>query len=63
MTHFNIKTFTGSIQNQSIQLINARELHEFLQISSSCDSWIQRRIADYNFVENLDFIDVPNHPI
>lgn len=40
MTNFNIKTFTGSIQNQSIQLINARELHEFLQISTRFDIWI-----------------------
>lgn len=60
MTHFNITTFTGSIQNQPIQLINARELHEFLQISTRFDIWIQRRIADYNFVENLDFIERSN---
>lgn len=60
MTNFNITTFTGSIQNQSIQLINARELHEFLQISTRFDIWIQRRIADYNFVENLDFIERSN---
>lgn len=58
MTNFNIKTFTGSIRNQSIQLINARELHEFLQISTRFDIWISRRITDYNFIENLDFIGV-----
>lgn len=57
MTNFSIKTFNGSIQNQSVQLINARELHEFLQIQTPFHKWIARRIADYNFSENLDFIE------
>lgn len=57
MKHFQISTFTASIQNQSVQLINARELHERLQISTRFDIWISRRISDYNFVENLDFIE------
>ncbi|TEW31414.1 phage antirepressor Ant [Histophilus somni] len=57
MTTFQISTFTGSIQNQPIQLINARELHEVLQISTRFDTWIQRRIFEYNFAPNLDFIE------
>ncbi|MDH3001475.1 hypothetical protein A1D23_13100 [Chelonobacter oris] len=60
MTHFNIKTFTGSIQNQPSQLVNARELHERLQISTKFQDWIARRVSEYNFVENLDFIEVLN---
>jgi phage anti-repressor protein len=51
-----ISTFTGLIANQSTTLVNARELHERLQISTPFHKWIQRRIEDYNFVENLDFI-------
>ena len=58
MTNLSIKTFNGSIQNQSVQLINARELHQFLQISTRFDIWLQRRISEYNFTENLDFIGV-----
>lgn len=52
-----ISTFTGVIANQTTLLVNARELHERLQISTAFTKWIQRRISDYNFVENLDFIE------
>lgn len=52
-----ITTFTGLIANQTTTLVNARELHERLQISTAFTKWIQRRISDYNFVENLDFIE------
>lgn len=55
MTNFQIQTFTGSIQNQSIQLINARELHEALKVSTRFQDWIKRRIADYGFTENEDY--------
>lgn len=55
MTNFSIKTFNGSIQNQSVQLINARELHEALKVSTRFQDWIKRRIADYGFTENEDY--------
>ena len=58
MTNFSIKTFNGSIQNQSVQLINARELHDFLQSKQHFSDWIKKRISDYGFEENLDFIGV-----
>ena len=58
MTNFSIKTFNGSIQNQSVQLINARELHSFLQSKQHFSDWIKKRISDYGFEENLDFIGV-----
>ena len=58
MNNLSIQAFTGSLQNQPVQLVNARELHEFLQISTRFDTWIQRRISEYNFAENLDFIGV-----
>ncbi|MGX3067715.1 antA/AntB antirepressor family protein, partial [Ursidibacter arcticus] len=55
MTTFQITTFTGSLQNQPTQLINARELHERLQITTKFQDWIKRRISDYNFIENEDY--------
>ena len=55
-----IQTFSGVIANQSTLLVNARELHERLQISTPFHKWIQRRIEDYNFAENLDFIERTN---
>ena len=58
MTNLSIKTFTGSIQNQSVQLVNAKDLHQILQIQTRFQDWIKRRIFEYKFSENLDFIDV-----
>ncbi|QIM63703.1 antirepressor [Pasteurellaceae bacterium Orientalotternb1] len=55
-----ITTFQGVIANQSTLLVNARELHERLQISTRFDIWINRRISEYSFVENLDFIERSN---
>lgn len=55
-----ITTFTGLIANQTTTLVNARELHERLQISTRFDTWINRRISEYNFVESLDFIECSN---
>ncbi len=39
-------------------LVDARELHEFLEVGDRFDQWIQRRIKKYGFVENLDFCTV-----
>ncbi|MBL1321543.1 MAG: antA/AntB antirepressor family protein [Methylophaga sp.] len=36
--------------------VNARDLHTFLEVESRFDIWIKRRIEDYTFVENQDFI-------
>ncbi|MDE3988691.1 antA/AntB antirepressor family protein, partial [Glaesserella parasuis] len=52
-----ISTFKGVIANQTTLLVNARELHERLQISTRFDIWISRRINEYNFLENLDFTE------
>ena len=56
MTNFQIQTFTGSIQNQPTQLINARDLHRFVENGKQFSDWIQHRISKYGFAENLDFI-------
>lgn len=58
MTTFQITTFTGLINNQSTQLINARELHQKLENGKQFSDWIQHRISKYKFSENLDFIVV-----
>lgn len=57
MKTFQISTFNGAIQNQSVQFVNARELHERLQVATPFHKWIQRRISEYEFTENLDFIE------
>ncbi|QOF68971.1 antA/AntB antirepressor family protein [Actinobacillus sp. GY-402] len=58
MTTFPIKTFTGSIFNQSVQLVNARELHQILQSKQDFSNWIKHRISEYEFAESVDFIGV-----
>ncbi len=38
-----------------VQSVSARELHEFLQVQSRFNDWIERRIQEYEFVENQDY--------
>jgi phage anti-repressor protein len=40
------------------QIVNARELHEFLEVSTRYNDWIKDRIEKYDFVENQDFLTV-----
>lgn len=37
------------------QVVNARDLYNFLEVKSDFNNWIKNRIRDYNFVENQDF--------
>lgn len=37
------------------QVVNARDLHAFLEVKSDFNNWIKNRIRDYNFSENQDF--------
>ena len=38
--------------------VNARELHQFLEVKSKFGDWIKNRISEYGFVENQDFVSV-----
>ena len=51
-----IPTFNGKLDGYEQPLVNARDLHEFLQVETPFHKWIQRRIHDHNFAESLDFI-------
>lgn len=42
-----------------IQAVNARELHTFLKSRQDFSTWVKNRIADYDFVENKDFVTAP----
>ena len=50
-----IKLNETKINNETVQTVNARELHEFLEVSTAFKDWVSRRIKDYDFIENLDF--------
>ncbi len=43
------------IGDQTIQTVNARALHTFLDVGKVFAAWIQERIEKFDFVENQDF--------
>lgn len=50
-----IPTHTGELAGTSQPLVNARDLHLFLQSGWKFSDWIEKRIADYGFTEGQDF--------
>lgn len=55
-----IPVFNGNLSNSETLLCDARKLHEFLQVKSNFTTWIARRIEEYGFVENQDFLVTKN---
>ena len=51
-----IKLNETEINNELMQTVNARELHQFLEVGRKFATWIQQRIEKYSFVENEDFL-------
>ena len=57
MTNSNlIPVFSGSIQNQQVQLCNARSLHAFLESKQQYSHWIKDRINEYGFTQDEDYL-------
>ncbi|URL05945.1 antA/AntB antirepressor family protein [Avibacterium sp. 21-595] len=57
MTNSNlVAVFNGQIANQSVQLCNARDLHQFLTVKTQFGNWIKDRISDYGFIQDEDYI-------
>lgn len=55
-----LKIKTNNINNESVNTVNARDLHAFLEVGKDFSTWIKDRIEKYNFIENQDFIIFPN---
>ena len=56
MTHSNlIPVFNGLIQNQPVQLCNAREIHAFVESKQQYTDWIKNRINEYGFIQDEDY--------
>ena len=51
-----IPVFTATIGDAPVNAVDARELHEFLEVRSEFRNWIKNRIADYGFVKDIDYI-------
>lgn len=48
----------GAIGSETIQTVNARELHAFLEVTTRFNDWINNRVRDFGFVENQDFVSL-----
>ncbi|MBL1438332.1 MAG: antA/AntB antirepressor family protein [Rhodobacteraceae bacterium] len=51
----NIVPFAGNINGQEVQAVNARDLHEFLEVPTRFNDWFVRRVSEYGFEEGKDF--------
>lgn len=51
-----ITVIAGSIGGDTVQTVNARDLHAFLEVGKDFSNWVKARIEQYDFVENRDFV-------
>lgn len=59
-TAISIPTFSGSLNGEQQTLINARDLHQFLDVGCYFTKWIKGRIKEYGFTEKTDYTCSPN---
>lgn len=38
------------------QVVSGRDLHNFLEVKTRYNDWINKRVKEYEFIENIDFI-------
>ena len=53
-----IPLHSQTINGNAVETINAKELHEFLEVRSKFADWIKNRISEYDFTVNQDFTTV-----
>ena len=53
-----IPLHSQTIDGNAVETVNARELHTFLGSKRQFTDWIKKRIGDYDFGENQDFVCV-----
>ncbi|WP_375693986.1 antA/AntB antirepressor family protein [Bartonella sp. AD24XZML] len=46
----------NTVNGESVQTVNARDLHAFLEAKRDFSNWIKDRISRYNFIEGQDFV-------
>lgn len=54
-----IKIGSNLIGGREVPTVNARKLHEFLEVGKDFSNWIKDRIDQYGFVENQDYVCSP----
>ncbi|WP_421239148.1 antA/AntB antirepressor family protein [Aeromonas enteropelogenes] len=45
-----------AIEGKPVKTVNARELHAFLTVGRDFSNWIKNRIAEYGFIDGLDYV-------
>jgi len=45
-----------NVNQDTVQTVNLRDVHVWLGVKSKYNDWVTRRIKDYDFKENVDFI-------
>lgn len=50
----------STINDELVQTVNARELHEFLQSKRQFSNWITYQIEAFEFTQGVDFITINN---
>lgn len=53
-----VQTFQGEINGETQPLVNARELHAFLESKQEFANWITKRIEKYGFAIGQDFLTI-----
>ncbi|OPB29617.1 antA/AntB antirepressor family protein [Bartonella sp. WD12.1] len=51
-----IAIWEHTINQETVQTVNARELYTFLEVNFNFNDWIANRIKEYGFLENKDFV-------
>ena len=51
-----IRVVDRQISAETTQAVSARDLHKFLGVASEFRHWIKNRIADFGFLQDVDFI-------
>lgn len=53
---------TRNLPGGSVQTVNARDLHQYLEVGKDFSTWIKDRIRQYCFIEGADFISENTAP-
>ena len=54
-----IKIEKSNVGGDLIETVNARELHQFLEVGRDFSTWIKRRIEQYGFIGDVDYVVFP----
>ena len=53
-----VKIKSATIGEESVNSVDARELHEFLEVKTAFTDWIKKRIEDYGFSNDSDYLKI-----